>query len=85
MAEPALKNARIVPLDSIVIPDRDDLPPLQELVQRALANRSDLAAEQAGLRTAEVSALGTKNGILPSSQVFGGVSRRGLGRNSRTP
>ena len=84
VAEPALQNARIVPLDNIAIPDRDDLASLPELVQRALANRSDIAAEQAGLRTAEVSALGTKNGILPSAQVFGGASDAGLAGTPHT-
>ncbi|MBZ5610621.1 MAG: TolC family protein [Acidobacteriia bacterium] len=84
VADPALKNARIVPLDRIVIPQQDDLAPLQELVQKALANRSDIAAELAGVHTAEVSALGTRNGILPSAQVFGGESQAGLAGTPHT-
>jgi len=71
-------NAQIVPLDRIVIPAADDLPPLKDLVQTALANRSDLAAEKAGLKTAEVSALGSKNGVLPTLVAFGDASQAGL-------
>jgi outer membrane protein TolC len=77
-ADPLLAAARIVPMDRIVMPAHDDLPAASELVQRALANRSDLAAENANIHTAEVSALGTKNGILPTVIAFGGTSQAGL-------
>jgi outer membrane protein len=84
-ADPVLALVRIMPVDPIVVPAKDDLPPLQELVQRALANRSDLAAEKAGVTTAEVSAVGTKNGVLPSLQVFGAENHAGLAGTPRTP
>ena len=78
IADPALAGVPIVPLDRIAIPAHDDLPPLKEMVEQALANRSDLAAEKAGIRTAEVLALGTKNGVLPTLIGFGGESHAGL-------
>jgi outer membrane protein len=83
-ADPVLAQVQIVPVDRIVVPDKDDLPPLKELVQKALADRSDLAAEKAGVTTAEVSALGTRNGVLPSLQVFGTESHAGLAGSPRT-
>jgi outer membrane protein TolC len=83
-ADPLLRNVRIVPLDRIVMPEKDDLPPLQTMIQQALANRADLAVEKANLEGAEVSALGTKNGILPSLQVFGAESHAGLAGTRRT-
>jgi outer membrane protein TolC len=67
-----------VPIDGIAIPENEDLPPFPDLVQRALRNRSDLAAEKANLNASEISALGTRNGILPTLQVFGGESQAGL-------
>ncbi len=84
LADPELVHARIVPTDRIEIPAQDDLPPLQDLVQKALATRSDLAAQQASEKGAEVSALGTRNGILPSAQVFGGESVAGLAGSPHT-
>src|SRR5689334_1917515 len=81
--DPVVANAQIVPLDRIVIPAADDLPPLKELVQTAMANRSDLAAEKAGLKTAEVSALGSKNGVLPTLVAFGDTSQAGLAGKPR--
>ena len=73
-----LADVRVVPIDRIVVPDKDDLPPWNDLAQQALASRSDLAAEKMRVTAAEVSALGTKNGILPSLQVFGAESQVGL-------
>ena len=84
IADPALANVQIMPLDRIIVPSQDDLPPLKELVQKATANRADLAAERAALTSAEVLALGTKNGILPSLVVFGGDTQAGLAGTGRT-
>ena len=82
--DPVVAGAQIVPLDRIVIPAADDLPPLKDLVETALANRSDLAAEKAGVETAEVSALGSKNGVLPTLVAFGDTSQAGLAGTART-
>jgi outer membrane protein TolC len=82
-ADPLLREVRIVPTDKIVIPEKDELPPLDQMVSQALANRSDLAAERANLAASEVSALGTKNGLRPNLQVFGGESHAGLAGEPR--
>jgi outer membrane protein TolC len=84
IADPALAGVRIVPIDPIQIPARDDLPGIDAMVQQALANRSDLAAEEAGDKASEVSTLGTRNGVLPNLQVFGGESHAGLAGVPRT-
>jgi outer membrane protein len=76
--DPVLATAHVIPLDKIVVPEGEDLPSINDMVAKALANRSDLAAEKAGITTAEISALGTRNGVLPSVQVFGGESQAGL-------
>ncbi len=78
IADPALAGVQVVPLDRIAIPARDDLPPLKDMVEQALANRGDLAMEKAGIRSAGVLALGTKNGVLPTLIGFGGESNAGL-------
>jgi outer membrane protein len=87
--DPSLAAARIVTLDRITIPDADNLAPLDELVKQALANRVDLAVQRANITTAEISALGTKNGVLPSLTAFGGESQAGLAgkapQNSNLP
>ncbi len=83
-ADPVLRTARIVPTDTFVIPEQDDLPPLDEMVKQALSNRSDLAVEQQNLKNTEISSLGTKNGVLPTLGVFAAESQAGLAGMPRT-
>ena len=78
LADPLLATVQIVPLDRIEIPPADDLPPLKELVQQALTNRSDLAAEQVEHQHQRNRGLGTRNGMLPTLQVFATQSQAGL-------
>ena len=83
-ADPLIRDVRIVPMDGITIPPSDDLPPLETMVQQALTNRADLALEKAAIETAEISALGSKNGLLPTLEVFGSEAEAGLAGTRRT-
>ncbi len=78
IADPLLAVAQIVPLDRIVMPDKDDLPEIKALVETALANRADLAAQRANIVNSELSTLGTKNGVKPTLVVFGNATNSGL-------
>ena len=84
LADEELAHARIVPTDRIEIPAQDDLPPLQALVEKALATRPDLAAQRESEKGSEISALGTANGILPTAQAFGSESLAGLAGSPHT-
>jgi outer membrane protein TolC len=75
--DPSIAEVQIVPVDRLVIPPADDLPPIRTLVQKALAGRSDLLAEQSSAKASEVAALGTINGLLPSAQAFATKSNAG--------
>lgn len=83
-ADPVLAGAHILPVDPVTIPDRDDLPSLQDLVKQALSSRTDLATEQSNEKAAEISTLGTRNGVLPNALVFGGTSQVGLAGTGQT-
>jgi outer membrane protein TolC len=84
IADPELASVQIVPLDRIAIPENDETPPLKDLIQTALANRSDLAAERLGVTSSEISALGTRNGILPLLVGIASESAAGLAGQPRT-
>jgi outer membrane protein len=83
-ADPVLANVHIVPIDPIEIPAADDLAAVNQMVQQALANRTDLASQLAGEKASEVSALGTKNGILPTLQGIVAETQAGLAGNPQT-
>jgi outer membrane protein len=83
-ADPVLAGARIMPVDPIRIPEHDDLPPLEDLVKQALANRTDLASEKQNEAATLVTNLGTRNGVLPFVVVGGSESQAGLAGTGRT-
>ena len=84
IADPLLAAVQIVPLDRIAVPENDETSPLRDLLQTALANRSDLAAERLGITSGEISALGTRNGILPLLVGIATESEAGLAGQPRT-
>lgn len=83
LAEPALQGIAIMPLDSLALPDSDNLPPVADLLKLAYANRTDIKATENSLKETAISNLGTANGILPSVQVFGTRTESGLAGNPK--
>jgi outer membrane protein TolC len=78
LEDPILDAAQVTTLDRLEVPEQEELPALRDLVARALANRPDLALARINTETAEILALGTANGVLPSLQGIAAVSARGL-------
>jgi len=89
LADRALLAARILPIDKLSIPEKDELPELEDLVKEAQSKRLDLISEKVGLQTTEISSIGTVSGLLPNIQAFGAISQAGLagrpGRASARP
>jgi len=69
--DPAIDAAPIVPLDTIQVPERDDLPPLRDLVATAMKNRPDVAIAKIQDENAAINAIGTQNGLLPVLIAYG--------------
>ena len=69
MRDPEIEAAEIVTLDSIQVPDTDDLPPLRQLVATAMKKRPDVAVSNFRDQTSEISLVGTENPLLPTLQV----------------
>ena len=84
VADPVIASAEIVPVDHITMSDKDDLPSFKNMVEMALTNRADLAAQKANEKTGEVTAKGTHNGLLPVLVAFGGESNAGLAGTGHT-
>ena len=83
LADPLLDSAEVVALDSILIPEQDEATPLRELVARALKNRPDIAINKISDDNSEISAVGTRNGLLPSLQGVATMSASGLAGTSQ--
>ncbi len=78
-----LHEVRIVPVDRPTVPEKDEVPAMEEMVREALAARSDLAVQIANQLNSEINALGTKNNLLPTLVAFGGTQQSGLAGTAR--
>ncbi|MEO7142730.1 MAG: TolC family protein [Bryobacteraceae bacterium] len=76
--DPLLADAHIIPLDRVQVPATDDLPPVADLLRQAIARRPDIAVARMGVESAEISASGTKNGLLPTLEGFVNLQNNGL-------
>jgi len=76
--DPLLEAAEIVPLDHIQVPDQDNLPPLRDLVTKAMAQRPDVAVAKIRDEVAQINAIGTENPLLPTLQGSFQTYNRGL-------
>jgi len=83
--DPLVEAAEIVPLDSIQVPEQDELPPLRQLVARALAKRPDVVLSKISQENAEILASGTANGVLPLVRGIASVTDAGLSGTSNPP
>jgi outer membrane protein len=76
LADPELDAAEVVPMDRLQPPAEEELPPLRELVAKALAARPDIAVAKIADEAQRISAVGTANGLLPSLQVIATTTAR---------
>lgn len=78
IADPVIAEASVVPLDRFPTPSEEPLPPLRELVARAMAKRPDIAATGINVASAAISTIGTQNGLLPTLQGIASTTSNGL-------
>jgi outer membrane protein len=70
VASPSLAEARIMPTDSIKMPEVEAVQPVQDLVDEALGARPELAQSRINLENAQISLKGSRNGLLPTLNGF---------------
>ncbi|HMD50010.1 MAG TPA: TolC family protein, partial [Bryobacteraceae bacterium] len=80
-------NARIIPTGTFEVPAQDQIPPIQELLAQAFANRPDLQQADLQVKNSQISLEGSRNGLLPEIDVVGIAQNNGLAgqQNSITP
>ena len=71
-------NARVIPTDSIDVPENDQIRPIQDLVAEGFANRPDL--RQAGIQidNSQISLEGSRNNLLPEVDLVGVAQNNAL-------
>jgi outer membrane protein TolC len=73
-----LMQAEVIPTDTIQVPEKDDLPLVNDLIKMALENRPDYYEQRISLKNSEISIKGARNGLLPTLDITGFYGASGL-------
>jgi len=73
-----LMQAEVIPTDTIKVPEKDDLPAVNDLIKMALENRPDYYEQRISLKNSEISIKGARNGLLPTLDITGFYGASGL-------
>ncbi len=66
-----LMQVEVIPTDTVSIPEQENLPGVDDLIQQALQNRPDYKQQQTNLKNSEINIQGAKNGLLPTVDLVG--------------
>jgi outer membrane protein TolC len=78
IASPWLDDVHIIPLDRIEVPEKEDLKPVAELIQQALATRPEIEQTKINIQSSLVNLGGSKNALLPTLQAFAEFTNNAL-------
>ena len=76
-ADAVISGVRIVPTDTITVPESDNSPALPELIEQGLANRADLAQAAIQVKNGEITVKASRNQVRPEIDLIGAVMTRG--------
>ena len=75
---PQVLTARIIPTDTLVVPDQETIQPLPDLVGEALRKRPDLAGAGIQVENSQISLEGSLNALKPSLNLVGTIQNSGM-------
>ena len=76
--DPEVANARIIPTDTLVVPEKDESRPIQEALSAAVANRPDLGQAQIQVQNSQIGLEGSRNLLRPEVDLVGVAQNSGL-------
>ena len=76
--DPAIRDAHIIPTDTLAIPDQDELRPIQDLMGDAINHRPDLAQARLQIENSQIGLAGSRSATLPEVDLVGVMQNNGL-------
>jgi len=73
-----LAEVHIVPLDKIVVPEKEEIKPVDALVSEALDKRVEINQSRINLESNQLNLIGIKNELKPTLQAFAELTNNGL-------
>jgi outer membrane protein len=78
VASPTLALVHVIPLDKVTLPEKEDIPTIEQLVPEALQKRVEIAENDLNIASSKAQLRGIKNGLKPTLQVFAELTNNGL-------
>jgi outer membrane protein len=78
VASPAVAEARIVPTDSIRMPDTEAIQPIQDMVGQAMSARPELAQRRIQIENTKINLKGSRSQLLPTLDAFVNLQNNAL-------
>lgn len=78
LSDQTLAAAPVVPTDTMVIPEVEQVRPVQDLINDALSRRPDIASQRMDLRSRDISKKSARNALLPTLDLIGWYGGSGL-------
>jgi outer membrane protein len=84
LANPVIREARIIPTDTVTVPETESVRPIDDLIVAALHDRPDLAQAGIQVENSQINLKGSLNALRPELDVVGTVQNGGLSGNINT-
>ena len=81
VASPQLADVHVVPLDTVQVPPKEDVQPIEQLVQEALTKRVEIAQDKVNIDSQQINLKAIRNGLRPTLQLFAEATNNGLAGN----
>jgi outer membrane protein len=76
--DPEVQSATIIPTDLLDIPEEEEIRPIQDLIENAVAHRPDLNQARLQIENVEIGLKGSRNARLPQVDLVGVAQNNGL-------
>ena len=78
LANPAIRLAHIIAMDTVAVAGTESMPPVEDLIAEALRDRPDLAQAGIQVENSQINLKGSLNALRPEVDVVGAVQNGGL-------
>ena len=76
--DPQVQAARIIPTDTLNVPEKEEIRPIQDLLSDAMAARPDLQQGNLQIENSEIGLTGSRNAVRPELDLVGVAQNNGL-------
>ena len=73
-----LRDAHLIPTDTLTVPEKEDVQPVQDLMSQAMENRPDLAQAHLQVENSQIGLAGSRSATLPEVDLIGVAQNNGL-------